>query len=212
MRKFVIACLVAVLAVGLVGSAFATGRQIEVGSRSGGNWIPFWGTSYNGMRWQHNILQSQISYAGTINEVEFYAYYGRGGTFNAFKFILCHTANTSLSTTFASNYTGTPVTVTDLSAFVIPAVASWFPMRMSRTFTYNNTNHLLMEVQWLGRNATGEPIYTYSGTGTRRVFAYNDPNASSGSGDYVSYYTRLSFGAYTALEPTSLGRVKSMYR
>ena len=83
---------------------------------------------------------------------------------------------------------------------------------VDEVFTYNNRDNLLMEVQWLGRNATGEPIYTYSGTGTRRVFAYNDPNASSGSGDYVSYYTRLSFGAYTALEPTSLGRVKSMYR
>ncbi len=206
--------VITALALAVACSAFASGKQVTVGTMSGGNWIPFWGTTYNGMRFQTLIDQSQIAYAGTINEVEYYAYYGYGGTFNNFRAYLGHTALSSLTTTFANNYKGSPVLVATASSFTIPASKNWFPLKMTTTFVYNNTDNLIVEVRWQGKAGSprGEPIYSCRfGSGNHRVWAYNDPNASSGSADTLCYHCRLSFNYYTGVEPTSLGRVKAVF-
>jgi hypothetical protein len=215
MRKLVMCSLVAVLVLGLAGAAFATGKQVVVGSRSGGNYIPFWGNNYTAMRFQTLIDQNQINNAGVINEVEFFRYWTTGGdvTFNNVRIFLGHTALSALGTTFDSNYKDTPVEVATISAFLIPTAQDWFPLKLSKTWTYNNSDNMIIEVRWSGSSPrTGVPIYSCTfGSGYHRIYAYNDPNARSGSGDTLCYHSRLSFNAYTDVSPTSLGRVKAMY-
>ena len=214
MRKLVLISLVAVLAFGLAGAAFGTGKRVTVGTMSGGNWIPFWGPSYSGMRFQTLIDQSQIGNAGTINEVEYYGYYGYGGEFLKYRVLLGHTALSALTTTFDNNWKGTPVEVANAAAFAIPAVKNFFPLKLTKTFTYNNTDNLLIEIVWDGKTGspTGEPIYSCTfGSGIHRVYALGLPSNPTGSGDTLCYYCRLSFGAYTGISPTSLGRVKALY-
>jgi hypothetical protein len=166
------------------------------------------------MRFQTLIDKPQINYAGKINQVEWYNYTGRTGTFNNYKLILCHCGSTSLSTTFASNYKGTPVTVANFRSFTIPASAGWFGLGMTTTtFDYNNTDHFLIEVQWLGDNGVSVPVRTGANVGgNHRVWLYNNPTGPVGSADTLTYYTRLSFGAYTPVNPTSLGRVKALFK
>jgi hypothetical protein len=214
MRKFVIGVVTFGLALALAGPAFATGKQVTVGTMSGGNWIPFWGTSYSAMRFQTLIDQSLINTAGTINEVEYYAYYGYGGEFLKYRVLLGHTALSALTTTFANNWKGTPVEVANAASFAIPAVKTWFPLKLTKTFTYNNTDNLVVEIVWDGKTGTprGEPIYSCTfGSGYHRIYALGSSTATTGSGDTLCYHCRLSFNSYTAVAPTSLGRVKAMY-
>jgi hypothetical protein len=212
MRRLAVVILVVALASGFATSALATGRRIVCYTPQSTNLCPFWGHYYSGMRFQTNIEQSRIRYAGSINEVEFYNSSGVLGRYNNYVVHLCHTDRTSLSTTFGVNYYGTPIQVVSLSAFTIPADRAWFGLRMTRRFAYDNARHLLIEIRWEGDNGVSVPIYTTEPmAGNRRVWAVNNPQAPSGVADGRAYYTRLSFGSYTALEPTSLGRVKALY-
>lgn len=214
MRKLVMCSLVAALVFGLAGAAFASGKQVVVGTRTSGNYIPFWGNSYNACRFQTLIDQSQINNAGVINEVEFFRYWTTGGdtTFNNFRVFLGHTALSALTTTFASNYKDTPVEVATISAFVIPTAQNWFPFKLSKTWTYNNTDNMIVEVRWSTDSGVGTPVYTCTfGSGIHRVYNMTDPNATTGSGDTQAYHSRLSFSSYTGVTPTSLGRVKAMF-
>ena len=213
MRRLVISILVVALTLGVATSALATGRRIVCYSAQSTNLCPFWGHAYSGMRFQTNIEQGRIRYAGAINEVEFYNYNGANGRYNNYVVHLCHTDRTSLSTTFGVNYYGTPVQVAKWAAFVIPGARGWFGLKMTRRFMYDNVRHLLIEIRWEGDNGVSVPIYaTNPLTGNRRIWAVNDPNAPTGRGDGRAYYTRLSFNAYTGLSPTSLGRVKALYK
>jgi hypothetical protein len=213
MRRFVIGVVVVGLGVGLTAPAFATGRQIICWTSVSGNAIPFWGANYNGMRFQTLIDQNQIGYAGKINQVEFNNSAARGARFNAYKLILCHCGTTNLSNRFQDNYKGVAVLAANLSSFTVPAYPGWFGLGMTTaTFNYNNTDHLLIEIQWLGDN--GATISTRTGavqTGRHRIWQYNNPQAPVGMGDGRTYYTRLSFNSYSGAKPTSLGRVKAIF-
>lgn len=212
MRKLVVPIMVAAATFAIATSALATGRQITCYGAQATTYCPFWGANYSGMRFQTNIEQSRIRYAGDINEVEFYNTTGAPGRFNNFVVHLCHTDRVSLSTTFGVNYYGTPVQMVSLSAFNIPASRGWFGFRMVRRFTYDNVRHLLIEIRWEGDNGVNVPVYvTNELAANRRVWALNNPNAPTGTADGRAYYTRLSFRAYVACEPTSLGRVKALY-
>jgi hypothetical protein len=206
--------VIAVLALAVASTAFASGKQVTVGTMSGGNWIPFWGPSYNAMRFQTLIDQSQIGYAGTVNEVEYYAYYGYGGEFLKYKVLLGHTALSALTTTFDSNWKGTPTEVANASSFEIAATKDWFPLKLTKTFAYNNSDNFLIEISWDGKTGTprGEPIYSCTfGSGYHRIYALGSSTATTGSGDTLCYYCRLSFEYYSGVRPTSLGRVKALY-
>ncbi|HUV85838.1 MAG TPA: hypothetical protein VMX79_01855 [bacterium] len=212
MKRWGMVILIVALTLGVAASALASGRRIYCYSANANDPCPFWGASYSGMRFQTNVEQSRIRYAGSINEVEYYNYDGASGRYNNYRVYLCHTTRTSLSTTFGVNYYAAPVLVASRSAFTIPAVRGWFGLRMTRSFAYDNVRHLLIEIRWEGDNAISVPIYNNDPlSGNRRVWAVNDPNAETGRGDGRAYYTRLNFGYYTAVEPTSLGRVKAIF-
>jgi hypothetical protein len=212
MRPLAVLILVVALTLGVVTSALATGRRIVCYSAQSTNYCPFWGHAYSGMRFQTNIEQSRIKYAGAINEVELYNSAVVSGRYNNYVVYLCHTARLSLSTTFGVNYYAAPVLVASRSSFTIPARRGWFRLLMTRRYTYDNIRHLLIEIRWEGDNGVSVPIYTTNPmTGNRRIWAVNNPTAPTGRGDGRAYYTRLSFNAYTGVAPTSLGRVKALY-
>ena len=210
MKRSGMVILVAGLTLGVVATASATGTRIVFGSYSAANFIPFWGER-PGSRFQTLIDQDQLKYAGDINEVEYYAY-GHGGTFNNFEFYLCHTDKSSLLETFDSNYKGTPVLVASSSAFTIPARKDWFPLKMTKTFAYNNVDNLLVEIRWEGHKGQTEFIISCRvPLLDHRVWAYS-PTASSGWSGETAYLCRLSFGAYPGVRATSLGSVKTLFR
>ena len=212
MRRWGMLILIVALTLGVAASALASGRRITCYSAHASNTIPFWGASYSGMRFQTNIEQARLRYGGYINEVEYYNYGTASGRYNNYRFYLCHTTRTNLSTTFGVNYYGAPVLVASRSAFTIPGARGWFGLRMTRSFNYDNVRNLLIEIRWEGDNGVNVPIYANNPlTGNRRVWAVNNPSAPSGRGDGRPYYTRVSFGYHTAVEPTSLGRVKALY-
>jgi hypothetical protein len=212
MRRLAVLLLVAAVALGAAAPAFATGRRIVCYSASATTFCPFWGESYSGMRFQTNVEQSRIRYAGQITEVEFYNYSTTSARFNNYIVHLCHTDRDSLSPIFGVNYYGTPVQVVSLSAYTIPAARGWFGLRMNRRFTYDNVRNLLIEIRWEGDSNVNLPIYMSDQvTGNRRIWAVNNPNAYSGIGDSCAYYLRLNFGIFTGAAPTSLGRVKAMF-
>jgi hypothetical protein len=212
MKRWGILILVVALTLGLAASALASGRRIYCYSAQANNLCPFWGHAYSGMRFQTNIEQSRIRYAGAINEVEYYNYDGSAGRYNNYRVYLCHTTRTSLSTTFGVNYYAAPVLVASRAAFTIPAARGWFGLRMTTKYNYDNVRHLLIEIRWEGDNAISVPIYNNDPlSGRRRVWAVNNPTAPEGVGDGRAYYTRLNFSYFTGVAPTSLGRVKAMF-
>jgi hypothetical protein len=212
MRRSAVLVLAAAVALSAAAPAFASGRRIVCYTAEESTFCPFWGQTYSGMRFQTNIEQSFIRYAGAINEVEFYNYGTSSARFNNFVVHLCHTERDSLSNYFGVNYYGTPMEVVNLAAFNIPAARNWFPLRMNRRFTYDNVRNLLIEIRWEGDDNVNLPVYDNGrGPGYRRVWAVNNPNAASGVGDAYVYYIRLNFLYYTGVGPTSLGRVKAMF-
>jgi len=202
----VAASTVAVAGVHLVGGT----------PTSGGNTIPFWGNQA-AMRWQVFWFQREIAEPGPVTKVEFRNYESTrstGGTFNGCKFLLCHTKLSAITATFANNYSGTPVTVHD-GTFTIkpPSPNQWYTLfeNPTATLTYNNTDNLLIEVSWTSAaSSTNYDKRTYSG-GSGRVYAYSATATTGSVSANYAHYARLTIG-YAGVAPTSLGRVKSLFR
>jgi hypothetical protein len=183
-----------------------------------GNTIPWWGnnSTYVQMRFQTIWLQSQISEAGNVTKLEHqdWSNNSTGGTFTGCLVKLCHTSLSAITAVFADNYGGnTPVTILS-GTKVVPDVSNgqwWEVASGSSLFGYNNTNNLLYEVSWTGRSGGPNYINHTSSGQTGRVYA-NSATASSGSVT-AGYGTiaRITIEP-TGVAPTSLGRVKSLYR
>jgi hypothetical protein len=201
----------------VVGGAAFAGEHMVGGTGTSNNTIPFWGgRSDPGMRWQTIWLQSELSEAGPISKIEWQNWAsgtGSGGSFSTCKMYLCHTKLTAVTATFNDNYGGnTPVEVYS-GTYTIPSLPAntWHTIVEPTNFTYNNTDNVLMEVTWVGPSTGGTTPFKTSTSGTGRVYAWN-PTATTGSVT-ASYgqYGRITIG-YEGVNPTSLGRVKSIFR
>jgi len=211
-KKALILAIAVVTFAAFVPSAVATGYMVEIGRHAANNAIPWWGSSYNSMRYQCLWLQSDIGHAGYIQAIEWDRQtYTTTGTFNDCRVWLCHTTKTALEATFNNNYTGmTPVQVMNKPTFTMPGGPNWVDFGITPgLFNYNNSNNLLMEVRW---NADGGTTCYCSRTSdsSRRVYA-TDHNASSGSVQSNGQRIRLYIGTMTGVAPTSLGRIKTLY-
>ncbi len=215
MKKLVFLTLALVVATTTV----AVAAVHTVGGAGGnGNTIPWWGNnaSFPQMRFQTIWLQSQIGEGGKITKLEHqnWSTSSRGGTFTGCLVKLCHTNLSAVTTTFATNYGGgTPVTCFS-GTVVVPYVGNgiwWTVMSGSSLFDYNNTRNLLYEVSWTGRSGGANYInHTRSGQ-TGRIYA-NSATATTGSvtAGYGTV-TRITI-VPTGVAPTSLGRVKSIFK
>jgi hypothetical protein len=196
-----------------VPPAGATGKVVTIGAYAANNAFPWWGASYNAMRFQCLWLKSEINYAGYINKIEWNrGTYTTSGTFNQVRVWLCHTTKTTLEATFANNYTGkTPVAVRTSSTFAVPAGPGYVDMPITaNAFNYNNSDNLLMEIRWNGD--TGTTCYCWRSPNASRRVSANSDTATTGTVWSNSQHIRLTIGTMTALEPTSLGRVKSIFK
>ena len=210
MKRSVVFILAVALTLGVASLVFAHGKQVTVTIGSGGNVIPWWPSFFpTGTRVQMLYDRSRINYAGTINEFELEKTSTATGTFTNVKFYLCHTKLSALTTNFSNNYSGTPVLVASSASYVVPARTGFYPIPMTTTFKYNNTDNLILEISWVRGSGSSCALRCGSLTG-HRLWA-RSPTASTGTVDGVGYNGRISFSYYTAVSPTSLGRVKAMY-
>lgn len=193
-------------------AAYATGEVITLGTQITGNSIPWMGQGATGMRFQCLWLQSDINYGGYVNGVEFAYQSGRPpAAFNNVRVWLCHTNKTALEAAFDDNYGGnTPVQVMDKLNLTLNGTG-WYDLGIDpNKFSYNNRDNLLMEIRWSGDSGTS--IYCWRSEGTAmRVYARAD-NAAWGTVENNSQYIRLHIGTMAGVEPTSLGRVRALYR
>ena len=196
----------------LAPAAAATGKQVTVINGSNANGAP-WGPIFfpNGCRCQMLYDQAKINYAGTINEFELQKHRPRTCTVSNVKFYLCHTNLAALTTNFKDNYGGnTPVLVASYATYVVPAKAGFYPIPMTKIFAYNNKDNLILEITY--EKATGTICNLLFGwLSSHRCYGYS-PTAETGETDNVGYNGRISFSYYTAVSPTSLGRVKALYK
>ncbi len=213
MKRAALVALALVAVTVFSAPALATGKVVDIGTTAAYNYIPWWGSSYNSMRFQCLWFQSTIGYAGYIQAIHWdRGTYTTGGTYNDVRVWLCHSTKTALEATFNNNYTGnTPVQVMSKASFTLPAGPGWVDTGIDpNKFNYNNSNNLLMEVRWNGDGGVGNPCARTSQANSR-VYATSH-TATTGSVQNNGQRIRLYIATMTALEPTSLGRVKTLFR
>lgn len=211
--------LAAVLLVVLASTVAFASEHIVGGTKYTGNTLPWW-SSYTAMRFQCMWYKSEINEAGNVTKIEFQwsSYSGTGPTtFNSVDMLLCHSGLSALTNNYTTNYNGkTPVKVFT-GNYTIPAGLvrdQWFVQCSPTNFTYNNTDNLLMEVSWSGhtsgaaanyfwRAQVGQPgrVYALSKTATTGTLYVNQGEIA-----------RITIGAIPGVAPTSLGRVKGLFR
>jgi hypothetical protein len=122
---------------------------------------------------------------------------------------LCHTKVTKLVANFATNFGGnTPLEVFSRSSYYLSGTAGkWFGFTFDKKFEYNGKDNLVVDVSWNGDS--GGTCYTYWSPGTARC-VYNYNGGTVYLTNYV-HYMRISLEP-NAVAPTSLGRVKAVYR
>ena len=164
--------------------------EVIIGTPYTGNYIPFWGSSWNACRTQILFLQSEINYAGDIVTFSWRPSTSVTGSFDNFRVYMCHTSATQLSTVFADNYTGnTPVEVMNVPTMVAGGPADqWWDWSVN--FPYNNVDNLLVEVRWNGDNGIGVPMYRTTEAVDRRAYV-GDDTASVGSTSLTGQFVRL---------------------
>ncbi len=213
MRRFLrIPALLVVGAVLAAPAVNASGKVVTIGTRVAGNSIPWMGQGAAGMRFQCLWFQRDINYAGYVNAVEFAYQSGRPpAAFNNVRVWFCHTNKSALVATFDDNYAGnTPAQVMDKLTLTLSGTG-WYDIGIdANKFDYNNRDNLLMEIRWSGDS--GRAIYCWRSEGTAaRVYAKSH-TANTGMVEDKTQYIRLHVGTMVGLEPTSLGRVKALYR
>ncbi len=149
---------------------------------------------------------------------------GTGSTQQAvlsnFSVKLCHTSLNALTTPFAANYDGrTPVTVFSANPVTINVpVNTWFGWACNPAFNYNGSDNLLVETWWEGGNNGGPNCWASEVAGSKRGAVASKVNGDPQNGypngglvtDY-NFYMRLTVEGI-AVAPTSLGRVRALYR
>ena len=201
--------------------AFATvagaGLHIVGGTPNSNNGIPFrGGGSVPAYRWQTLWFQSELGEAGPITKIEWYTWGSpAGGTFNNCDILLCHTNVSKVGYDFAANYgTGTPVNVFS-GTYNLPAHPpdTWVTLVKPANFDYNNSDNLLLEISWEGSPSGGNNFFHVRDSGSNlpgRVYVKNKTATTGEVHANYHHYGRVTVSA-PAVDPTSLGRIKTLY-
>jgi hypothetical protein len=172
-------------------------NTMNYGGASGNYW-PF---SSDLPRTQNLYLASEINGSGPITGIAFQA----GSTTPEETYTatvkLAHSTQTSLSTTWAFNYAGSPKTVANEVTFTIPAGIPageyfWVPLP-DGTFTYDGTRNLLVEVDI--SYGSGVTNLRCSDVADRRTPGYHSDGAyaTGGGADNVLPHIKLRFNGGT---------------
>jgi hypothetical protein len=172
------------------------------------------------VRIQDLVLQSDAVPAGPITKLEWHADGNiAAGTYKDFRVELCHTNLSALTNTFQTNYGGnTPVRVFYRSShYVNPPAESWFGWPFDAPFEYNGRDNFIIEVWWeedVGEGAAPTYITKIMSRGLYSSIRYGQPqHGYPNQGELMNYlhHMRITISG-TGVEPTSLGRVKTLHR
>jgi len=171
---------------------------------------------------QDLVMQTDALPAGRVTKWE---WYGVGtsvtpGQYYQFRLRLCHTSRTALTQIYADNYAGnTPVRVFYRNPVNFnPKLNDWFGFTFDTPFDYDGQGNLIVEVWWVGagneataytdwgRDFLGRAVVSFVTNGNPEC-GYPDAGRVQ---DYVHYMRITMTGV--AVAPTSLGRVKALYR
>jgi hypothetical protein len=211
-RKLVVVTLALVVAASTLAVA---GVHVVGGTKYTGNTIPWWG-SYTAGRFHCMWRKAEINEAGAVTKIEFQVYRTAGNTFSNVDMLLCHSGLNVLTNNYTTNYNGkTPVKVYTGNYVIPPNLTrdSWFVQCSPTNFNYNNTDNLLFEISWSGRTTSGANYFWRASAGQPgRVWA-SSKTATTGS-LYANQgeIARLTITPGSGVAPTSLGRVKSIFK
>lgn len=188
--------------------AQADTTEVIIGTPFIGNYIPFWGQSYDACRFQVLFLQTEINTLGKIIKFAFQPSENYVGIYNNFRFYLCHTTVAQLTAVFNDNYAGnTPQLQIDSSSFTVGGSANnWLEWPVN--FEYDNTSNLLAEIRWNGDNGTGVPMWRTNEAIPRRVYNMTSDNASTGTTQNTGNYVKLTIDRGTGVEEIVIGAEK----
>jgi hypothetical protein len=213
------ALVIAVLAILAAGAAAET--TFIVGGKSIVNETPFYGRSgLDAVRWQQLIVPNDGVAEGDLRRWEWHSSGGgTPGEFQQFKVQFLEVNRSGVTLPFNSNYENqTPVVIASGDPFVLDAPdAGWFGFDITPSFNYTGRS-LLVEVWWSGDTEGGTQCYAKNATGESRcVYACirNSVNVN-GYPNQGKIYNWLHYMRFTvspiAVEPTSLGRVRALFR
>ena len=165
------------------------------------------------MRSQDLVLREEGPTAGTVTRWEWYASSVLSrGYFDNFSLKLCHTGRTELVADFNANYDGRkPVTVySRYSEYAGATAYTWWGFDFDTPFVYDGADNLIVEVFWQGRKG-GPGVVSYWTPMKGRCCMFAGPvPCEPAVFDYL-HFMRITVSP-TAVAPTSLGRVKAVYR
>ena len=166
------------------------------------------------MRSQDLVLQEEGLTAGTITAWAWYAssLLSRG-YFNDFKITLCHTGRSELVADFVANYDNRkPRKVYERnSLYTGSAVAyTWWGFDFDTPFEYDGDDNLIVEVFWQEREG-GPGVVSYWTPMKGRCCMYAGPVPTDPAVFDYLHCMRITVSP-TAVAPTSLGRVKAVFR
>jgi len=213
-----------VLSVLIVCSVAAAGAdRILVGDPAQRINLPYYGGGgYEAMRCMEVVRKTDGLVAGEIKRWEWQS--GEldptTGKFYKFKLLLCHTSRAEPAPPFNANYESrTPAEVFAADpAAISMRIREWFGFDCQPAFRYNGSDNLLLEVWWEGDDDGGGYVFTAEVPEQRRcLLAYRKDGVPEygypdrGEALYWLHFMRITLEP-DAVWPTSLGRVKAVYR
>lgn len=207
----------------VVVTAAARADHVLVGDPAMRVDFPYWGGGgYEAMRCLEVVRKTDGLRAGDVKRWEWSAGETEEvtGKFSRFELRLCHTSRAEAAPPFSANYEGrTPTTVFAADpATISMQIREWFGFDCRPPFRYDGEHNLLVEVAWEGDDDGGGLVFTADVPAQQRcLLAYRqNGNPEHGYPDEGKPFNWLHFMRITlspiAVEATSWGRVKALYR
>ena len=204
-------------------AAAACADFVLVGDEAQRIYVPYYGGGgYEAMRCMEVVRKADGLVAGEITRWEWYGgeVEGATGKFNRFRVRLCHTSRAELAPPYNANFEGrTPTQVFYADPVTVNMkIREWFGFDLQPSFAYDGTSNLIVEVWWEGDDDGGGYVFTADVPGQTRCLLSSIKNGVPQNG-YPDqglacnwlHYMRLTLSP-DAVAPTSLGRVKALYR
>jgi hypothetical protein len=207
----------------LFAAAAAGAEEFLIGDEAERCYEPYYGGGgYEAVRLMEVIRVTDGLVAGEITRWEWFGAEldDPTGEFDNFRVRLCHTSRAELTPPYNANFEGrTPTVVYSANPVTVKMpVRKWFGFDLDPTFHYNGTNNLIVEVWWEGDDNGGGRVFAAYVVEQLRCLISSIKNGvpqdgypDEGSQFYWLHYMRVTLSP-DAVAPTSIGRVKAMYR
>ncbi len=201
------------LAVTLAAAAAFAGQKV-VGARGTAIDEPFCAGCGTAYRVQVLVLKGQLGFAAPITRLEYQSAAAASDVkFYKLELRLCRTSRAVLTDDFAANYeNNTPALVAKADPYNVNVkLDEWFGFDLSPPFNYDNSKNLIVEVRWQNE-ATGAKANTWAyDTGVGRMLKTREYSGPKGTLVGTVNRFRVTYDN-PAVDPSSLGRVKALYR